>query len=117
MTTSIKRLQPQVNTTHLPESSISGRPFIDNDLISCRRGTRSGRRHTILTGRGALGFARQLARLKSIGLPQPLQLRGLSNSSEKISASAPLGHLQLKDFRLRKSSNPGQCWGVDIFPP
>ncbi len=53
--------------------------------------------------------------LKSIGLWHLPQVCCLSNSSEKISFSAPhSGHLQIKDFRLLFCSNPGQCFGVVI---
>jgi hypothetical protein len=51
--------------------------------------------------------------VKSIGFPHPLQVWGRLNSSEKISFSLPQsGHLQVKDFKLLRSSNPGQCCGV-----
>lgn len=50
---------------------------------------------------------------KSMGVLQPLQTWGLSNSSEKISFSFPqLGHLQVKDERFLFACKPGQCSGV-----
>jgi hypothetical protein len=51
--------------------------------------------------------------VKSICLLQPLQMCGLSNSSEKISFSRPhSGHLQVNDCNPLNCSHPGQCSGV-----
>jgi hypothetical protein len=51
--------------------------------------------------------------VKSICSPQPLQVCGRSNSSEKTSFSTPhLWHLHINAFRFLKSAYPGQCWGV-----
>ena len=48
-----------------------------------------------------------------MGLPQPLHLCCLSNSSEKISFSSPhSGQEQTNDFRCLLLSQPGQCCGV-----
>jgi hypothetical protein len=47
---------------------------------------------------------------KSIFSPQAVQLRGRSNSSEKISFSFPhSGHLHMKEDKDLNCSNPGQC--------
>jgi hypothetical protein len=55
-------------------------------------------------------------RLKSIGFPQPEQVWGLLNSSEKISFSLPhSGHLHRKELRFLNSRNPGQWTGVFVF--
>ena len=56
--------------------------------------------------------------VKSTGCLHLVHLCSRLNSSENISISAPhSGHLQRKDERFLKFSNPGQCVGVVIVIP